>query len=31
VNVPDDDPLHALLKGASLEVYAEQLDMRCSL
>lgn len=30
VNVPDDDPLHRVLRAAGFEVYAEQLDMRCA-
>lgn len=31
VNVPDDDPLYAVMRAYGFEVYAEQLDMRCSL
>jgi GNAT superfamily N-acetyltransferase len=31
VNVPDDDPLCPALRALGCEVYAEQIDMRCSL
>jgi GNAT superfamily N-acetyltransferase len=31
VNVPNDDPLCAVMRDGGFEVYAEQLDMACTL